>query len=297
MEKNTHGKDNTYFEQDTKPSINREEITMDTNTCTKNEKYLKDNVFQDIRIEVWGPFACFTRPELKTERVSYEVMTPSAARNILQKIYWHPGVNYKITAIEVIKPIEFMQMKRNELKSKIIPANVLKTIKNQNPLYLDSENDIMQRSSLILKNVHYVIHAQIYITPEKLESADDYKELDLKYRKTTALLHKNAKKGRCIQQPFFGIKEYPCNFRWIDKDEKTYPTPLTKDLGTMLYDMNYKNPQKITPIFFHATIKNGIMDLRNVRLWEEVSPDEIVTAPPDIETERNNNPGERKYKK
>lgn len=235
---------------------------------------------EELRIEVWGPFACFTRPELKTERVSYKVMTPSAARNILQAIYWHPGVNYEITAIKVMKPVQFIQMKRNELKSKISPTTVLSAVRQNKSMYLNSDKDIMQRSSLILKDVHYIIHAKIVIHPEQFKTDEERIMLENIYNKTKNLLIKRTRNGQCLSQPYFGIKEYPCNFRLIEKDEKTYPMPITEDLGIMLYDLNYKNPENIIPVFFHATIRNGIMDLHDVKLWIEQPKDEITTAPP-----------------
>lgn len=276
-------------------AVKRKENTMGKyhpNPKNNNNRNPEEIYDEDIRIEVWGPFACFTRPDLKTERVSYEVMTPSAARNILQAIYWHPGVNYEITAIEVIKPVQFLQMKRNELKSKISPTNVLSAARQNKAMYLNSDKDIMQRSSLILKDLHYVIHTNIIIQPEYYKTKNELTPDGL-YRKAKNIIIRRARRGECFTQPYLGIKEYPCNFRFIERYEKTYPTPLTKDLGVMLYDLNYKDPQKIIPVFFHATIQNGIMNLKDIKLFTEISKEDLIIAPPpDHQLTRN----ERSYK-
>ena len=214
---------------------------------------------EELRVVVWGKFACYTRPEMKVERMSYEVMTPSVARNILQAIYWHPGLDYRITAIDVLKPIQMIQMKRNELKSKIIASNVLTAAKTGGYFYSNSEKDTMQRSSLILKDVQYVIHTIMTRT----EDAEPEETL----RKFKKIFTERAHQGKCFTQPYFGCKEFPANFRLMERKEIMPAIRVTKDLGIMLYDKDYTNPENIRPLFFHAYMKNGTIKVENPRIW------------------------------
>lgn len=219
-----------------------------------------------VRVEVWGEFACFSRPELKTDRVSYDVMTPSAARGILESIYWHPGVRWFIDRIFVMNPIReerqpaetdairMMCMKRNEVKSKISANNVRTAMTGKaGELYLDTSSERNQRTSLILRDVHYVIEAH-FVIGEGAGSGDNP-------GKVQDIVKRRLKKGQCFQQPYLGCREFPAGFReWAGGAPET--VPLTQDLGYMLYDMDYSETGEIRPRFFRAWLKNGVMDLR-----------------------------------
>ena len=120
-----------------------------------------------VRVRVWGEYALFSRPEMKAERCSYDVITPSAARGILEAVYWHPGMRWKIDKIYVCRPIAFTNIRRNEVKSKVSGSNVLNVMNGGNKeLYLSSKEEIVQRASLLLKDVEYVIEAHFEMTPK-----------------------------------------------------------------------------------------------------------------------------------
>lgn len=199
-----------------------------------------------FRIECWGDYACFTRPELKTERFSYEVMTPSAARGIVEAIFWHPGLRYVIDKIYVLSPIKFTNIRRNEVKEKISADNILKLKMNPN-------FNIIQRAATILKDVRYCIEFHFDMT----SAANETDNPD----KFTAIITKRARRGMCFHQPYFGCREFPVNFRLVEEDEKIKPIDISKDLGFMLYDMDYSDKENIVPHFFKAELRNGILDL------------------------------------
>ncbi len=204
-----------------------------------------------IQLEVWGKYACFTRPELKVERVSYDVMTPSAARGVLESIFWHPGLRWYIRKIYVLNPIQFTSIVRNEVKSKVPDMEIPKSSK-QPPIFLDVDADRQQRSSLVLRNVHYVIDAYFVMTDKATETDSTEKFNDM--------MRKRARKGKCFQQPYLGLREFPASFRlWDGKDIKTAYPGEVKDMGIMLYDLDYSDPSNIKPLFFRASLQNGIL--------------------------------------
>ncbi|MCD8054581.1 MAG: type I-C CRISPR-associated protein Cas5c [Lachnospiraceae bacterium] len=208
-----------------------------------------------IRLEVFGDYACFSRPELKTERVSYDVMTPSAARGIVEAVFWHPGLEYKIDRIYVMNPIRTTSIKRNEVKSKILAGNVRKTmIDGKGDLYLNTSDERNQRSSLVLQDVRYVIEAHFDMTSKAAPSDNPGKFQDI--------LKRRIRKGQCYHQPYFGCREFPAHFRaW--EGQVIRPIPVDKDLGYMLYDMNYEDLDNIQPMFFHAQLNQGVMEVEN----------------------------------
>lgn len=214
-----------------------------------------------VKLEVWGDYACFTRPEMKAERVSYDVMTPSAARGILEAIFWHPGMRYVIDRIYVLSPIAFTNIRRNEVKSKISASVVKKQITGgSKELYLDASEEIMQRAAMVLRDVHYVIEAHFELVPEKLGANDNE-------GKFCEMLGRRVKKGQCYHTPYFGCREFPVNFRhWEGEDIPTAYPNETKDLGFMLFDMDYSDPKNIQPMFFRAQLKNGALDLTNAEV-------------------------------
>ena len=153
-----------------------------------------------VKIEVWGDYACFTRPEMKVERVSYDVMTPSAARGLVEAIYWHPGLAWRIDRIYVLKPIQFTNIRRNEVKSKISAQNVRSVMNGaQKPLYISTSEDIQQRAAMVLKDVRYVIEAHFTLTDKANETDNAGKFQDIIKRRLV--------RGQCYHQPYFGCRE------------------------------------------------------------------------------------------
>lgn len=213
-----------------------------------------------VTIECWGKYACFTRPEMKTERVSYDVMTPSAARGLVEAIFWHPGLKYVIDEIDVMAPIKFTNIRRNEVKSKLSASAVLKSVKDKREIHLIASQDIQQRAAMVLKDVHYCIKLHFEMT-DKANVTDN----PGKFRE---ILTRRARKGQCYHQPYLGTREFPARFRLVEDDEKIIPYPETRDLGFMLYDMDYQNPAQITPQFFRAKLVKGVMDLRNCEVHQ-----------------------------
>ncbi len=208
-----------------------------------------------IKVEVRGERALFTRPELKVERYSYDVMTPSAARGILESIYWHPGLLWKIDKIHVLNEIRFGNIRRNEVNSKISAKAVESAIKNNSDLSLVTTQDIAQRATTYLKDVHYVIEAHFEMTKDANPSDNEGKFADITRRR--------IKKGQCYSQPYFGVREFPVSFKYYDENDSkpSFYDGKEKDLGIMLYDMDYSDPENIVPQFFRPIMKNGIIDV------------------------------------
>jgi len=208
-----------------------------------------------IRLKVWGDYACFTRPEMKVERVSYDVITPSAARGILEAIHWKPVIKWVIDRIYVINPIIFENIKRNEISRKIPLEPIKKAMEGSNELlYLDSNEDRAQRTTLLLKNVCYVIEAHFEMTERK--GPDDTQE------KHYNIFLRRAKKGQCYHRPYLGCREFPAHFELLEGEapKSYYSEDLEeKDLGWMLYDIDYGN--NYTPKFFRAKMYKGVIDL------------------------------------
>lgn len=211
-----------------------------------------------VRIRVWGDYALFSRPELKVERYSYDVITPSAARGILDAIYYHPGMRWIIDKIYVVKPIRFTSVRRNEIKSKISASNVLQVYNGADKaLYMSSKQEIVQRASVLLTDVEYVIEAHFEMTEKANETDNPGKFKDITMRR--------LKKGECYHMPYFGCREFPAHFALCEEEEiKTvYETVLEKDFGIMFYDMDYSDPENIQSMFFRAVMRQGVLDLRD----------------------------------
>ena len=210
-----------------------------------------------IKVKVWGDYALFCRPEMKTERCSYDVMTPSAARGILDAIFWHPGLKWKIDQIYVNHPIQFTSIRRNEVKSKASASNALQVYNgSQKPLYISSKEDIVQRASLVLRDVEYVIAAHFEMTEQANETDNPGKFKDIMMRR--------LKRGECYHMPYFGCREFPVHFELCEEETTScYAVVPEKDLGFMLYDMDYSDPNDIQPMFFRAVMRNGVLDLRD----------------------------------
>ena len=211
-----------------------------------------------VKVKVWGEYALFSRPEMKVERCSYDVITPSAARGILEAIYWHPGMKWAIDKIYVQKPVQFTSIRRNEVKSKISSNNVLPVYNcADKPLYISTKSDIVQRASLLLRDVSYVIEAHFEMTEKAVESDNPGKFKDIIMRR--------LKKGECFHTPYFGCREFPVKFALCEEEEiKTaYEDEEERDLGFMLYEMDYTDSQNIQPMFFRAIMKKGVIDVQN----------------------------------
>lgn len=211
-----------------------------------------------VKIKVWGDYALFSRPELKVERCSYDVMTPSAARGILEAIYWHPGLKWVIDKIYVNKAIRFTSVRRNEVKSKISANNVLSVYNGaKKPLYISTKEDIVQRASLLLCDVEYVIEAHFEMTKQANETDNPGKFKDIIMRR--------LRRGECFHMPYFGCREFPAHFSLCEDEDihTAYDDVDEKDLGLMLYDMDYSDRDNIQPMFFRAILKQGVLDLRN----------------------------------
>lgn len=208
-----------------------------------------------VRIECWGRYACFTRPEMKVERVSYDVMTPSAARGLVESIFWHPGLRYVVDEIDVMRPIRFTNVRRNEVKSKLSANLAASRAKSGQTMYLSTREDIQQRAAEILKDVRYCITVHFNMT-DRANASDN----PGKFRE---MLCRRARKGQCYHQPYLGCREFPAGFRLVEEDEVIEPYPVTRDLGYMLYDMDYSRPDEITPQFFRARLVEGVLDLRD----------------------------------
>ena len=211
-----------------------------------------------VKIRVWGDFALFSRPELKVERCSYDVMTPSAARGILDAVYWHPGLKWVVDKIYVRKPIRFTSVRRNEVKSKVLASSVLQAYNGgEKPLYISSKEEIVQRASMLLCDVEYVIDAHFEMT-ERANATDNP-------GKFKDIIMRRLRRGECFHMPYFGCREFPAHFcLWEEEKIPTaYEDVEEKDLGLMLYDLDYRNPEDIQPMFFRAVLKRGILDLRD----------------------------------
>ena len=210
-----------------------------------------------VKVRVWGDLALFSRPEMKVERCSYDMMTPSAARGILEAVYWHPGMRWVVDRIYVRKPVQFTSIRRNEVKSKISVNNVLSVLNGgDKPLFISSKEDIVQRAAILLRDVDYVIEAHFEMT-EKASPCDNP-------GKFKDIVMRRLRRGECYHMPYFGCREFPANFELFEQENvDTAYEGEERDLGYMLYDFDYSDPEDIQPMFFRAVLTNGILDVRD----------------------------------
>lgn len=207
-------------------------------------------------LEVTGAFACFTRPEMKVERVSYDVMTPSAARAVFEAILWKPAIRWHVEKIEVLAPIRWISVRRNEVGTVVSVRNAQEAMnKGSGNLELNIEDERQQRAGLFLRDVAYRIHAHFELLPDAGENNTPGKFLDM--------FERRASKGQCINQPYLGCREFACDFRLVDPNAPDLRPPIdeTRDLGWMFYDMDYADPSDPQPRFFRAQLKNGVLDV------------------------------------
>lgn len=207
-----------------------------------------------ILMEVWGPMACFTRPDMKTERVSYEVPTPGAVRGMIESVFFHPGLRWVPDRIWVQNRIQFMNVRRNEVKSKVLASAVLQEANGGKAGAIFTSEDIQQRAAMLLKDVHYVFEAHFEMT-EQANPSDNH-------GKFQNIVKRRLRRGACYSTPYFGCRECTAHFRLWEGGEIP-AIDETRDLGYMLYDMDYSDPTDIQPMFFRARMEHGVIDLRN----------------------------------
>lgn len=214
----------------------------------------------DFRLKVWGRNACFTRPEMKVERVSYDVMTPSAARGVLEAILWKPAIRWKVKQIDVLNPIKWESVRRNEVGAVMSPRT--------SGLFIEEHRQ--QRAGLFLRDVAYIIHAYFEMT-DKAGAEDTVV-------KFTEMFLRRAEKGQCFHRPYLGCREFAAEFE-VFTNGKPLPDPITetRDLGWMLYDIYHENSadkgsqhfcgDNCRPAFFRASLDNGrmVIDEKEVR--------------------------------
>lgn len=207
-----------------------------------------------IRLLVSGEYACFTRPEMKVERVSYDVMTPSAARGILEAIHWKPAIRWVIDEIHILKPIRFQSIRRNEVGHKA-PASKLKSAMKSGSLegvQLLADKDRQQRAATVLADVAYVISAHFELTDRAGPDDNEGKHLDT--------FNRRAARGQCFQQPCLGTREFPARFELLSPDAPLPSAiPVTRDLGYMLWDIDHAKDR--TSMFFRAQLREGVMKI------------------------------------
>lgn len=205
-----------------------------------------------VRLLVSGDFACFTRPEMKVERVSYDVMTPSAARGILEAIHWKPAIRWIVTAIHVLKPIRFQSIRRNEVGHKAPVTSIRKAMNSGDigDLALLVDENRQQRAATVLRDVAYVIEARFDLTDKAGADDNEGKHLDT--------FNRRARKGQCFHQPCLGTREFPARFSLIEPGEQPPPAiDETRDLGFMLYDIDHAGGR--SSAFFRAELKKGVL--------------------------------------
>lgn len=209
-------------------------------------------------LEVWGDMACFTRPELKVERVSYDVITPSAARAIFEAIFWKPAIRWQITKIEVLNPIKWTSVRRNEVGA----------VASKSVIYIEDKRQ--QKNSLLLKDVRYRIWAKMEYRPVAKRKAEGNlfahepgkDENPMKYYQ---MFERRASKGQCFNQPYLGTREFSASFRWVDAETEQLQPAIseeqggTKDLGIMLYDMDYTDTKSPQPMFYRPQMNEGVI--------------------------------------
>lgn len=229
---------------------------------------------KEFCLEVWGPLACFTRPEFKVERVSYDVITPSAARAIFEAIFWKPAIRWEVTKIEVLKPIKWISFRRNEVNPEF-----KKDSTEGGPIFIDDGKSRQQKNTLLLRDVRYRIYAKLVFIPKWKRKEAKNKNIDNEERnlicktenpgKYYAIFERRARKGQCFTQPYLGCKEFPAEFEFVNPKLDDLEPPITKsqDLGWMFYDLDYdyslyhdeRSERPHPSLFYHAEMKNGII--------------------------------------
>lgn len=213
-----------------------------------------------IVVRVQGDYALFTRPEMKVERMSYDVITPSAARGIIEAVYWKPAIRWVIDKIHVLNEIEFTNIRRNEVSEKLSTSTANRIMSRAGePFFLSSNDARQQRAATVLKNVDYVIEAHFELVPEKAGPEDTVE-------KHYNIVIRRLRKGQYFSAPCLGTREFGAKVELVE-DGQIPKSKLTgnKELGWMLYDMDFTNPQDITPKFYSAQMMDGVINLSQVK--------------------------------
>jgi CRISPR-associated protein Cas5d len=220
-----------------------------------------------IKFRVWGDYALFSRPELKVERVSYDMITPSAAKGILDCVYWKPAIKWRVDKIHVINPIEFTNIRRNEVSKTASFSEIKKLMKTPEPYCIATNDSRQLRASMVLRDVQYVIEAHFDLTDKA--GAEDTAE------KHYNIALRRLRKGQFFQKPFLGTREFSAEFEVIESNtdipKSCYADVSENDLGYMLYSIGYNDvddsqTQEVNPTFFRAVLRNGILDLTDVEV-------------------------------
>ena len=220
-----------------------------------------------VKLHIWGENACFTRQEMKVERVSYDVITPSAARGILEAIHWKPAIRWVIDRIQVLEPIRFESIRRNEVASKIPARNVTSAMKKGSTenlhIFVNEGKERQQRAATILRKVGYVIDAHFVLTSKAGKDDNEGKHLDT--------FNRRARKGQCFHHPYLGTREFPAEFALLENDRlpesNLAENDRDNDFGWMLHDIDFSDSN--TPHFFRAVMENGIIKVPPLYSKEE----------------------------
>jgi CRISPR-associated protein Cas5d len=206
-------------------------------------------------LDIRSDFACFTRPEMKVERVSYDVITPSAARAVFESILWKPAIRWHVRSIEVLAPVRWINLRRNEVASVISVHNVEQAIAGgDGDLGIYVEEDRQQRAGLFLRDVAYRVHADLEVRDDRLDPEPQ--------QKYYAIFERRAAAGQCVNQPYLGCREFAARFRLVtDPSSECRPIGETCDLGWMLHDLDFSNPEDPQPVFFRAQMNDGVIDV------------------------------------
>ncbi len=205
---------------------------------------------QGVKLKVWGEYALFSRPEMKVERVSYDVITPSAARGILEAIYWKPEIRWIVERIRVLNPIKFTNIRRNEVGVKI-PAGTVKQAmsKGAGRLGIFVEDERQQRAAMVLRDVAYIIEARFELTDSSDANSGKHKDI----------FTRRARKGQCFHRPYLGCREFPAAFELVEGDLPESSIEGEKELGWMLHDLDFENGMQA--MFFNASMHDGVIDV------------------------------------
>jgi CRISPR-associated protein Cas5d len=226
-------------------------------------------------LEVRGDFACFTRPEMKVERVSYDVITPSAARSVFEAILWKPGIRWRMLRIEVLAQPKWVSLRRNEVGAVASTRNASVAMQEgHGQLALYIEEDRQQRAGLFLRDVAYRLYAELELCSAEARANPG---------KYLAMFNRRAQAGQCVNQPYLGCREFSARFRLVPlsasapgvpsladmaplPDSEPAPIAWTDNLGWMLYDLDYERPGGPQAQFFRAQVENGVLDLQHVEV-------------------------------
>lgn len=212
-------------------------------------------------LKVWGDFACFTRPEMKVERVSYDVITPSAARAVFSAILWKPAIRWHIKRIEVLNPIAFTSVRRNEVGALASPRG---------KVFIEEARQ--QKAGLLLRDVAYRLYAELEFIPPTQREDDLFPKSDESPQKYFEMFERRAKKGQTFHMPYLGCREFAASFDFVPaseaervrQQEPALDASHDRDFGFMLYDMNYTLPEAPEPMFYRPVMRSGVIEVPDV---------------------------------